>query len=255
MIYIQDIINQISQSDFERIDLKRAESAQLMNRIDSKYIIPVDQVFNLINSNRNNYFAVEINNQIIHNYYTEYFDTPNLDMYLAHHNRRTNRYKLRVRTYNASGDKFFEIKLKTADGKTRKKRIVINKENGVDQEVNNFIESKSPFKFDELSKTIITDFNRLTLVSKKFAERVTIDLGLAIFTPKNEIANLGYLSIVEIKQDKSKRNSQIGKRLKKMGIRPSGFSKYSIGLAILNKEVKKNSFKKTILKINKLKNE
>ncbi len=252
---IQDIIYAISQVDFQRIDLKQAESAQLMNRVDSKYFLPAGKVLALINSCCQNYFAVEINNQVVHGYHTEYFDTPNLDMYLDHHNQRPYRYKLRIRTYNVSGDQFFEIKHRTPDGKTRKRRVEYVDGKGLDDGIKAFVESKSPYLLNNLSKTIITDFYRVTLVSKSLTERVTIDLGLDVFATTNNKTNLDFLSIVEIKQDKSRRGSQIAENLKRMGVRPSGFSKYSVGQAILNQNIKKNNFKRVLIKINNLRYE
>jgi hypothetical protein len=43
--------------------------------------------------------------------------------------------------------------------------------------------------------------------------------------------------------------------LKKKSIRPSGFSKYCVGLSLLNSDLRRNSLKDKYLLINKIENE
>ena len=62
-----------------------------------------------------------------------------------------------------------------------------------------------------------------------------------------------HIVIAELKQGKANVGSDFVKIIKKQHVRPMGMSKYCIGTALLNKQLKSNNFKERILKINKLK--
>ena len=61
------------------------------------------------------------------------------------------------------------------------------------------------------------------------------------------------LKIAEVKQEKASSNSDFIKAIRKHHIRSSSMSKYCVGTALLNENLKQNNFKERILKINKLK--
>lgn len=250
-----EIVLQNSTLDFQRISLKQAQAAQFMNRVDSKYIATVEQVIEMLRHCSEHYYIVENNNLVILEYISDYFDTPDRMMYMAHQNRRSKRYKIRARTYKASGDQFLEIKMKTQTGETQKKRIAYTGLNSLTQETKAFITENTPFKADELTHTLITKFNRITLVSKTYDERATIDINLSISTPEEIESNIGTLSVIEVKRSKQKTNSKLALYLKENQIRAMSFSKYSVGSALLIPELKKNSFKPILLKINKILND
>lgn len=246
----------IDTSNFTRISLQESEKAQLMQRIDSKFIITVKVAKNLLQNVAKNYYVVDNNGQVIPEYISDYYDTPGFKMYLDHQNRRPKRYKIRVRNYCASGDSFLEIKIRVPSGKTIKKRIPATNEEINKTNVSDFINNKSPYSLGDLSQTLETRFNRLTLVSKDFDERITFDFNLLLTIPNSDdYKEFSNICIVEVKRSKQKSNSEISLLLKRFGIRPMGFSKYSIGCALLYPTIKSNSFKKTFLHIKKLQNE
>lgn len=248
--------NNIDTSSFERISLQESEKAQLMQRIDSKFVIPFNLSESILKHASEFYSIVDNNGQVVPEYISDYFDTQDLSMYLDHQNKRPKRYKIRVRNYCASGDSFLEIKIRVPSGKTIKKRIPATNEELNKTSVAEFIASKSPYAIEALSKTLETRFHRLTLVAKDFDERITFDFNLKISRPDNQaFLTFDSICIVEIKRSKQKTNSEISRIIKKLGIRPMGFSKYSIGCALLYPTVKQNSFKKTLINLNKLKNE
>lgn len=252
MLTTEAAINFFNNVPIPRISLKQAEAAQLMNRLDSKYVVPAGKITAIFEQCIDNYQLVEISDQVVMEYYSEYFDTPDQGMYLAHHNQRANRYKIRIRTYRVSDDQFLEIKLKTANGKTKKKRITYNKIEGVTDEIRSFISSNSTYSYENLVHNISTEFKRVTLVSKNFDERITIDLDLKFISASNQSVKIDEISIVELKREKGNNINQVGYTLKKFGMRPGGFSKYSIGNALLNPALKRNRFKRIILQINKI---
>jgi len=60
------------------------------------------------------------------------------------------------------------------------------------------------------------------------------------------------VAIAEVKQEGFDRQSDFIQQMRGMGVRPSGFSKYCMGVASLYDEVKKNNFKPQMLQVGKL---
>ena len=90
----------------------------------------------------------------------------------------------------------------------------------------------------------------VNLISK---ERVTFDFNLKFSSPISETkAKLDNVGIIEIKREKGNKKSQLLSILKSKKIRPTRFSKYSIGACFLDSNLKYNNFKKKLLLVNKL---
>ena len=84
---------------FSPISLEEMDSVKLLNRIDTKYTFRPNNINEFLESLQSFYRILEINGNRINHYQTLYFDTPNYQLYLDHHNDRVNRYKLRFRKY------------------------------------------------------------------------------------------------------------------------------------------------------------
>jgi hypothetical protein len=97
----------------------------------------------------------------------------------------------------------------------------------------------------------ILNFSRITLVNKELTERVTIDLDLNFKQNGSELL-LNNICIIEIKRDNSSGNTILLDTLNNLRATNQGFSKYCIGRAMLEKELKTNNFKERILTINKI---
>ncbi len=246
----------INTSIFKEISLEEAERAQLMQRIDYKYVLQLDMAKKLLSGLAPSYYAVNNNGHTLPKYISEYYDTPNLKMYMDHQNRRPRRYKIRVRHYCASGDSFLEIKIKAPSGKTIKKRIAATSSSLNQPHIANFVLSKSPYNINELTKTLETQFNRLTLVGTDYTERITFDFNLSLtLLHPHKTAQLNDICIVEVKRERGKLGSPIFNALKEMKVKPIKFSKYSIGCALLQPGIKYNNFKETMLYLNKIHND
>jgi len=96
-------------------------------------------------------------------------------------------------------------------------------------------------------------FKRLTMVNKDMSERITIDYDLKFSDLKyhHQIKN-DHLCIIEIKRNRDSNKSSFINTLRELKVRPGGFSKYCIGLALLNPEVKNNLFKQKVRELKKL---
>jgi hypothetical protein len=94
-------------------------------------------------------------------------------------------------------------------------------------------------------------FMRLTFVHRTRPERLTIDRSLG-FTRNGRNAELEGICIAELKQEHGDRNSPFLRTMRAMGHRPSGMSKYCVGMWLLEPGVKYNGFKELFLKIERL---
>ena len=88
-------------SQFSPISLSEMESVKLMNRIDTKYAVPLSVLPSILEMAKEEYYAQEIDGKRIATYDTMYYDTEDMDMYLRHHDRQLVRQKIRARTTRA----------------------------------------------------------------------------------------------------------------------------------------------------------
>ena len=232
---------------FSPITLSEMDEVKLMKRMDTKFVVNLNLVPDILQSIANDYRILEINNNRLMTYDSKYYDTSDLSFYLNHHNKRTNRIKIRKRNYVESGITFLEIKRKDNKGITHKSRIAIdNFDTGLTDKGKGFITDTVQKQID-VNLSISNRFNRITLVSKNAVERVTMDF------------NLGYngnvlnekLVIIELKQEKLDRTSKLFQALKQRQVHPYSISKYCIGIATTQPTLKQNYFKHKILTINK----
>lgn len=249
MSSIEKILN-----EFDAVSLNEMDGVRLMNRIDTKYTFSINELNSILQKLKTHYNILQIKDKRKSSYKTLYFDTKELSLYNKHHNGQLNRYKIRHRTYQESGDGFLEVKLKTNKGRTIKSRIEIeNRENELYPQAMSFLSGLLPFDPISLSPTILVIYDRITLVNKKSTERLTIDVELEFVNGqiKKECHNL---VIAEVKQV-GKQKSPFIEAMKKLAIREGSISKYCLGIAYTNNEVKKNNFKEKINHINKLVND
>lgn len=241
---------------FTSISLQEMDSVKLMNRIDTKYLIDSLQLFRLLQMAKEQYYVVEIDNQRISPYSTIYFDTENTEMYMMHHNRKLNRFKVRMRTYVSSGVSFLEIKRKNNKGRTSKKRVPILPDSFENKCIadseQSFLSQKSPYNTTVLKPQLQNSFHRITLVDKNLSERVTLDIDLKYKNLCSDTSKgIDGLVIVEMKQDGAC-TSHFANYLKKLKVSAGSMSKYCLGMILVNPDIKNNRFKTKLRKINKI---
>ena len=237
---------------FEPISLQEMESVKLMNRIDTKYVVSIQQLPDILTKAQPSYFVQEIDGMRIADYDTMYYDTPSLDMYMRHHDRQLVRQKIRVREYVNSDLTFLEIKRKNNKGRTKKKRIVITDLQSQAQEVHDFVGSKSWYNWEDLSPKLRTVFRRITLVNKQKTERLTIDLDLKFDNQVNgRSEQIDGMVIIELKRDGNQPSPMLG-IMQSEHVKQLKVSKYCIGTALTNPDIKQNRFKQKIRKIRKI---
>jgi len=242
-------------SGFNPISLEEMDKVKLLDRFDRKFVLPLNLLPGILHLASKFYSILLINEHRIFAYRTQYYDTPDSRMYLDHHNRKLNRYKVRKREYVTTGEVFFEIKFKSNKGRTRKKRISIDRADlKIRKREKKFLKKNTPYLRKDLEPKLLNLFTRVTLVSKSIPERVTIDMNLKYLNNGSDVS-LPSLAIIEIKQGRSSGISKLERILRDQNITPYNISKYCIGSILLNKDLKYNRFKNKLLTLNKLKND
>ena len=248
---MQAVIGQLNK--FESVTLKQLDSVKLQNRMDTKYILSKAELLLLLEGIKDDQFVLEIDNNRVFNYKTIYFDTPDFQFYRDHHNGCMNRIKVRSREYVESKLSFYEIKRKLFGTRTDKQRKIIP---AIYDEVPladyNLIQYKR-LNNKPIEKKLSNNFKRITLTNKKFTERITIDLEIEFDNGKKQI-HLPELVVIEVKQGKTDVFSNTIQMLKKLRVHESSFSKYVIGVSLLEENIKHNNFKPILLKLNKIEN-
>jgi hypothetical protein len=239
-------------ANFCPISLAQMDSVALLNRTDTKFVMTTNQLLVALAEIQPAYRILSINGQRLNHYRTLYFDTPDFALYHAHANERAERYKVRSREYTDSRQAFLEVKHKTRKDRTIKERIpTVGQILQMTPETTRWLQSVAPLDSCALEPKLWNTFTRLTLVSRQSCERVTLDVNLTFSTEAKTI-RLGGLAIAEVKMDEAHCASLFLAQMRAQRIHPNGFSKYSVGVAMLYDHIKKNAFKAKILWLEKM---
>ncbi len=241
---------------FNSIRLEELDKVKLMDRIDTKYLLPANRVPYLLDLMKGRYRVLEICKQRISSYTTVYFDTPDFLFFRQHVTERTGRFKIRFRTYNSTGNTFLEIKRKTKKGRTVKWRIENSpSERFFDETAKDFIKTRAAFDPGSLRQVLENNFTRITFTGFDTPERITLDLDLTFTTQEGGSAELPMIAILELKSQGVAARSPFSAMIKQFSVYPSAFSKYCTGCAILYDLPLKGILKPKILLLNRIENE
>lgn len=253
-------------TNYQPITLEEMSGIRLMNRTDTKFVTNIATLRKLLKLAVWQYRAQEIDGKRLARYYTMYFDTPDMQMYTCHHSGHANRQKLRIRSYVDSGLNFLEVKTKNNHKRTRKKRttmfdfdplaptrnIAFDSHDDNFKEYDSFLRENLWYKPEIMEEAIENRFNRITLVNNNKTERLTIDTDLCFHNiHTGNDCSLPELAIIELKRD-GLVPSPILSLLNELRIKPLGFSKYCIGTALTNPDIRQNRFKQRLHALGKL---
>lgn len=239
---------------FESHGLDDLNNAKLMDRVDSKFILPVAFLPDVLNQLTHYYSVLEINNKRVSTYHNQYFDTPNMALYNAHHNGKLNRFKVRQRHYVDTDTKFLEVKFKNNQKRTIKSRIKLTGGKAEEQHQTEFIQQQMGEIGRNLEIRQEGGYQRIALANEAHAERLTIDFNLWYQQNlNNDKLSFPAFFIAELKQAKKSKRSPFYQLMSANNIFPIALSKYCIGCALLyKKQIKTNRFKATLSRIEKL---
>jgi hypothetical protein len=204
---------------------------ELLRRTDDKFALPADALASLLAALAPDYAVVESPGGRWAAYRTLYFDTAALDLHCAHEQGRRPSHKVRIRHYSDRGLSFFEVKTRLAGGMTQKlRRPKRFGDSELDAADRSLARAHLPAACGELAPVVWTDFQRLTLVGVRTAERVTIDLGIR-FARDGRAESGGPDAVVEVKRAPFCGPTPVGRALDGAGARPVSASKYAAGVA------------------------
>lgn len=203
----------------------------LTRRYDTKFMLERSAVDEFLTETTASLAALEIEGARAFTYRTAYLDTPDLLFYRDHAQRRSRRVKVRTRLYVESQRARLEVKAKLGNGQTQKVLFEDCPELGQRQipQVDGAISEIYPTArysgvATELVHSAVTTFERSTIINRDGAERITIDSSLVLESNAKRFQLLPELVLVEVKSPHH--ISETVRRLRKLGIHPTSFSKY-----------------------------
>jgi len=228
--------------DLQPIELDELTArAALLTRVDRKYLLPLDEVPALLDGLAAHIRVLQIDRNRDFGYRSVYFDTPELDSYLAAARRRRRRFKVRIRSYVESDQRFAEVKTRGRRGATVKQRIPYDgceDDLGADARAHAdavLADAGITAETLRLRATLTTCYRRTTLFVPATGGRVTIDTGLSWTLPDGRWLSTPDRAIVETKSARA--TSAADRLLWSLGHRPCSVSKYATGLAALRPDL------------------
>jgi hypothetical protein len=230
---------------FEPITLAQMNAATLLDRSEIKYVLPQRLLLPILAELSGAYCVLWAADQPLSRYRTLYFDTDDLALYHRHHAGALDRYKVRTREYVDSHAAFLEVKHKVGRSRTVKDRIPISDlAPELTAQAAAFVVNACPYPAEALRARLWNGYTRITLVSKRRPERVTLDLALA-FAGNKETVTLPGIIVAEVKYQGYHQASEFAQLMHARHVRDASFSKYCLGVTLLYPEVKHNKFKAT----------
>lgn len=237
--------------EYDSHGLADLNKASLMNRVDTKFVVPVECLQEMLLRLQDHFSILEIADKRCFHYHSVYYDTPDYLFYNMHRTGRKNRFKVRVRNYLDSQISFLEVKFKNNKGRTEKNRIKLREEVGANLIAHeNFLQELQVPNIARLVPALENQYHRIALASEQRAERLTIDLNITNqpLPAWHEPLPQKDFAVLELKQERVDRSSPFFAVAKDLRLRPGGFSKYCMGLALAGylDSVKYNRFKPII---------
>jgi hypothetical protein len=235
---------------FEPTTLADMAGVALLDRVDTKYMMPASVLPDVLDRLCADYRVLDIDGNRLAQYCTQYFDTADLHMYHAHHNGRTPRYKVRVRSYGGA-EKFLELKVKTNKERTRKLRVPLAPHTApLEQLEQQGWLNSARFNTQDLDEAVTIEYTRITLVGRSTRERITLDSALTVRRGARA-RTFPDVVIAEAKQDRKER-SVFPSVMRGLQLRPGALSKYCLAIAALEPAAKTNLFRRTLQRLEAL---
>lgn len=232
------------------------EEAELLKRIDRKYLVPARSVAAVLKSLPSSTRALEIDGQRNFAYRSVYFDTPELLSFRMAAQPRRRRFKVRTRTYVDTGKTYLEIKTKGARDATVKERTEhplpdrLTRSSLVDIRSALAAVGVADDLAGDLAPTLITTYKRATLLiaggtaADPQLSRATIDTELEWEDAEGNVLSLDDFVVVETKSGSTA--SPVDRALWTHGFRPRSVSKYATGLAAMHPELPRNKWTRVL---------
>jgi hypothetical protein len=227
------------------------EKAEMMTRVDRKYLVPVAALDAVLGDLDAGTRVLEIDGARASEYQSVYFDTDDLESYLAAARRRRRRFKIRTRTYVDTAQCYLEVKTRGGRSLTVKERIEHPvDESGSLQSDGDYVDFAltgagiDSVDARHLHPSLVTNYHRTTLFIPTGNSRATIDTALSWTRPSGRSISTPSLVVIETKSGATP--SVVDKVLWANGHRPTNISKYGTGMAAMRPELPSNKWRRVL---------
>jgi hypothetical protein len=216
----------------------------LADRTDSKYLLPIRVLPRFLREVASDHSVLEAAGHRVFTYQNTYFDTPDWDLYLQHHNGKRNRHKCRFRRYHETDISFLEIKLKSNKRRTVKNRMPWRQDEPRAQVLHELA----------VEPSLYVNYRRISLWNRDTNERLTLDFDLHFCRPQQgRVVRLADIFIAELKREGKVYGSPFVRRAKDYGYTPQSMSKYCVGVCLTDDgQLKHNRFKPLLRKLERV---
>lgn len=227
------------------------QRAKLMRRTDNKYVLGQEQLLHFLEAHQHSFDVLCIDGDKVFQYSSAYLDSPEYDTFLDHNKGRRRRFKIRFRHYHETQLYFFEIKIKGFRNETIKHRVATDVSayeaqilpDYLLQFANDKLQKHYGFSLNyPLQHSVRVDYQRITLVAKEGAERITIDNNIVFFGRDGQEALSKDCYVIEVKSALGR--SDVDKWLRRHHEHPvKRCSKYCMGVNLLKFPHRNSRFK------------
>ncbi|MBA3818017.1 MAG: VTC domain-containing protein [Deltaproteobacteria bacterium] len=206
---------------------------ELLRRSDTKFVVAAARAAAIISELVDDYAVIRVPSGCVATYRSLYFDTPELQCFHDHRRGRRIRHKIRIREYPDRELAFLEVKTRHSATITDKQRLAVPWGTAtLGERERAFVrEHAGPLDLRPTATARI-EFRRIGLVGLHAAERVTIDLDLAVLDGGGVRHTLGDVAVIEVKQAPFCMRTAAMRTLARAGLRPAAASKYITAIAI-----------------------
>jgi hypothetical protein len=227
----------------------------LRDRIETQHLVPIEALPVFLDAIRADYRVLTKKGRRLQHQQRLDFDFSDFALFLRQHAGAADRDKLRASSYDASGENVLLVKHRDNKGRwrrTRKLRFVTDSQmRAVDPKSGELLRHRYRYRDDLVYGRLLTSFDRVTLVHRQLAERITIDLDLR-FEGAGRVATLSEVTVIEIARVRHGAESSAVARLRRQRMRPQRFSKYGIGVSLVYPQIKHNRYKPTLRQLDTL---
>ena len=227
------------------------EARSLNTRVDTKFLMARNRLPALLDTLSNCTQLVQTKIQDEPNYHTEYWDTQEHHLLRAHLRGQRPRFKVRIRKYQDRQLQYLEIKTATPQHRTLKVRHPLSYSQKLSEEElrsQELVVQNEQIQRLQLKPTLITTFQRFTLLGVSDRARMTVDIRPQ-FKSQSQHESLEQLVIIELKQERAQPRSTLMTILRKARIDRMSFSKYCTASALLFPELSMPAYRAKIRRI------
>lgn len=227
---------------FESISLEELiEQAELLTRVDRKYVVPAAEVGILMDALAGCARILEVDEGREFGYRSTYFDTPQRDSFLSAGRSQRRRWKVRTRTYLDSGSSWLEVKTRSARDQTMKQRIehpdAHHLVDGLTPAGRSFVAPLlGPGVAASVEPVLDTVYRRTTLFLPASSSRATIDVHLR-WTSLIDGTELERPAVAVIETKTGSTPSAVDRLMWSHRHRPVRISKFGVGMAALDPQL------------------